>query len=181
MGFNIKSLKNILPTIGKPKKTVKVEPQTIQETAKQVEIQATNIGRDLVKTVHSPKVSYLELMKQGYSAGADNIYYKVDKKTSVYKGFRFEKDGLKNITLQNTNEITKSCTTELLSNGEWASVNTVNKSFNLLKDTSERAAQKATELQFNGYVITGQDEKALSLAKEADNITILKSTGDELK
>lgn len=157
--------------------------ETAQETVQEIKTQATNLGRDLVNTAakDSPNISRIELLQEGYRAGSLGVLYKVDHQKDIYNAIQYDKNGVKNITISGSIINGRSIVTQKLGN-EWMSiVNDQTVKCNKLVNTSERAARKATELQYEGYSISAQDEKSLTLVKDNLTVNIAKSNGKEIK
>lgn len=181
---NINSIKlnGITKELGNKKEVVK---ETIQEVAQEIKTQTSNLGRDLVKTVgeDSPNISLSNLLKDGYKLGRNGIVFKMDDKKDLYKAFQFDKEKLSNITIQETLPIKQHViVTQKVDNGKWISISDYGKKSAIINgDPSEKTLQKATELQFDGYKISAQDEKSLTLIKDNHSVNISKSSGKEIE
>lgn len=156
--------------------------ETAQQAVQEIKTQASNLGRDLVKTANDikPNISLSELIKDGYSIGASGIVFKMDDQ--LYKSVKFNKGKVTNITIEDTYTRKQAVISEKLNNGKWVSIVNRGQSHKIIdENTSERAVQKATELQFDGYKITAQDEKSLTLIKDDLTVNLSKANGKEIK
>lgn len=174
-GINPNKINSVIKEVGNKKEVVK---ETMQEVSKEVKTQASNMGRDLVKTTSadSSKISISDLIKDGYVYGANNTIYKMDHKKDIYQGFQFKDGKVDNITIQNTLPGSRQAVvTQNMGEGKWVSIVNQGESHSYIKgNPTETSLRKATELQFDGYKITAQDEKTLTLAKGDDSVVISK-------
>lgn len=179
-GINPTKITGIAKEIGSKKEVVK---ETVQKAVKEIKTQTSNVGRDLVNygEKHSPNLSVAELSKEGYTIGTQGIVYKMDHKKELYQAFTFDHGKISNVTIQDTTYGHKhSIVTQKLEEGKWVSVSQGKTTF-IHGDPSERAIKKATELQFDGYKVTAQDEKTLTLCKDDASVVISKENGKEIK
>ena len=106
----------------------------------------------------------------------------MDYKKNLYKSVQFEDGNAINITVENTLTRDHAVISQKLKDGKWISIYNRGESYKMIDgNPSERAIQKATELQFDGYKITAQDEKSLTLNKNDISLNISKSDGNEVK
>lgn len=173
--INPNKINGIVKEVANKKEVVK---EAIQDVGKEVRTQTSNMGRDLVKTAgkDSSKISISDLIKEGYTFGTNNTIYKMDHKKDIYKGFQFKDGKVDNITIQNTLPGSKQAiVTQNMGEGKWISIVNQGESHSYIKgNPSETSLKKATELQFDGYRITAQDEKSLTLMKGDESVTISK-------
>lgn len=178
--INPVKINSVVQEISSKKEVIK---ETAKEVVKEVKTQASNLGRDLVASVEkdSPNITASELLQEGYKPGYMNVFYKVDNKKDIYDAVQYGAKGVENITMSGAIMSEKSVVTQRLGD-YWGSISkgdTVQ--YNKLENTSERAAKKATQLQFDGYSIVAQDNKSLTFAKDNSSINIDKSNGKEIK
>lgn len=178
----INSIKIIpaIKEIGNKKEIVK---ETVQETVQEAKAQASNLGRDLVipTAKEHPQIKVNELLNEGYQPGALGILYKVDGKHDIYDAIQYKGKNIENITICQTKALKKKSVLTQKLGDKWISIAKGEKlQSNSLENTSERAAKKATELQFHGYSIVGQDEKTLTFMKNDVTVCISKTNGKEI-
>ena len=97
--------------------------ETAQQAVQEIKTQASNLGRDLVRTAGTgAKVSASELLAEGYQIGQLGVIYKMDHKKYLYSAVQFSQNKVKNITIQDTSAYSKKAViTEKVDNGKWFS------------------------------------------------------------
>lgn len=175
-GINPQKINGVIKEVANKKEVIE---KTVAETVKEAENKAVpNMGRDLVKTAgkDSSKIAISDLIKDGYTFGTNNTIYKMDHKKDIYKAFQFKDGKVNNITIQDTVPGSKrAVVTQKMEDGKWVSLTDSGKGYTFIKgNPSETSLKKATELQFDGYRITAQDEKTLTLTKGDDSVVISK-------
>lgn len=179
--INPTKINTIVNEVGNKKDVIK---ETVQKTVREVKTQTSNLGRDLVKGGGNEpsRILISDLLKDGYVFGEAGIVYKMDHKKDIYKAVQFENGNATNITMQKTILGEKVVISQKLDDNTWVTLTDYGKNHTYIKgDTSEKAIQKATELQFNGYEIVAQDEKALTFSKDDVSVVISKANGKEIK